>query len=41
MKELFRGYVIKYWNRVEFNTKKYHKLNRIVIKKCVEYYVRY
>ena len=41
MKELFHGYVVKDWDRVEFNMNKYHELNRIIAKKWMEYYVIY
>ena len=41
MKELFHRYEVKDWDGVEFNINKYHELNRIVVKKCIEYYVRY
>ena len=40
MRELFRRYAVKDWSRVEFSMNKYHKLNRIVTKKCVEYCIR-
>ena len=40
MKELFRGYIVQVWQGVEFNSVKYHELNRIVVRKCVEYYVK-
>jgi len=40
MKELFRGYIVQVWQGVEFNNVKYHELNRIVVRKCVEYYVK-
>ena len=39
MKDLFRGYVVKYWKGVELNTNKHHELNKMVVKKCVECYV--
>jgi len=40
MKELFRGYIVQVWNGVQLNSVKYHELNRIVVRKCVEYYVK-
>ena len=40
MKELFRGYVVKVWFGVQFNSLKYHNLNKIIAKKCVEYYLQ-
>ena len=38
MKDLFRGYVVKVQKGINFSSKKYTKLNKIVIKHCVKYY---
>jgi hypothetical protein len=38
MKELFRGYVIINWMETDFNSKKYRKLNKILVRQCVHYY---
>ena len=40
MKELFRGYVMVVWEGTDLNSKKYRVLNKIVVKKCVEFYVK-
>jgi len=40
MKELFRGYIVKVWFGTQFNSLKYHNLNKIIAKKCVEYYLK-
>ena len=38
-KVLFKGYVIKNWYKANFNATKYAKLNKILIKRCVKYYL--
>ena len=40
MKELFRGFVVKVWFGVQLNDPKYHHLNKIIVKKCVNYYLQ-
>ena len=41
MQELFRGYVAVVWEGTNLNSKKYRMLNKIVAKKCVEFYMKY
>ena len=38
MKELFRGHVVRDWEGADHNEMKHRQLNKIVVKKCVEYY---
>jgi len=38
MKELFRGYVVIDWEGTNLRTKKYKELNKIIVKRCVQYY---
>ena len=38
MKELFRGYVVLDWLEVDLRCRKYKKFNKIVVKRCVEFY---
>ena len=40
MKELFRGHMVVDWERVQINSAKHRALNKIVVKKCVEYYMK-
>ena len=40
MKELFRGHDAKAWKGVDFSRMKYKELNKIVVVKCVECYVK-
>ena len=40
-KVLFRSYVIKNWQEANFNITKYVKLNKILIKQCIQYYLEY
>ena len=40
IKELFRGYVVVVWEGTNLNSKKYRMLNKIVAKKCVEFYMK-
>ena len=40
IKELFQGYVVKVWIGVNISSDKYRKLNKIVVRKCVEFYVK-
>ena len=40
MKELFRRCTVKAWKGVHFSTIKYREVNKIVVIKCVEYYVK-
>ena len=40
MKELFRGHVVKAWKVVDFSTTKHREVNKIVVTKCVECYVK-
>ena len=39
MMKLFCGYVVRDQEGVDHNTKKCKELNKIVIKKCIEYYI--
>ena len=41
MKELFRGCIVKEWKGVDFSTIKHREVNKTVIIKCVECYVKY
>jgi len=41
MKELFRGYDVVVWKGTDLNSKKYRVLNKIVVKKCMEFYMKY
>ena len=38
MQELFRGYVVKVQNGVDFSRDNYRSLNKILVKYCVYYY---
>jgi hypothetical protein len=38
MKDLFRGYVIKNWKETDFNSRKYRRLNKVLVRQCVWYY---
>ena len=38
MQELFRGYVVIDWEGINLKSSTYKKLNRIITKKCAEYY---
>ena len=38
-KTLFRSYMIKNYQEANFNIMKYRKLNKILIKQCVQYYL--
>ena len=40
MKELFRGYVIRDWMGLNFSTKKYRYVNKIIVSECVCFYDR-
>ena len=40
MKELFRGYVVAMWEGTNVNSKKFKTMNKIVVKRCVEHYVK-
>ena len=40
MQELFRGYVAVVWEGTNLNSKKYRTLNKIVPKKCIEFYMK-
>ena len=40
MKELFRGYVIRDWMGINFSTKKYRHVNKIIASECVYFYDR-
>ena len=40
MQELFRGYVVVVWEGTELRSKKYSVLNKIIAKKCMEFYVK-
>ena len=35
---LFRGYAVKVWKGIDFSSRKYHCLNKILIEHCVLYY---
>ena len=41
MQELFRGYVVIDWEGTNLKNEKYKKLNRISVKRCIEYYNKY
>ena len=38
MQELFRRYIVIDWERTNFGNKKYKDLNKIIVKRCVEFY---
>ena len=40
MKELFRGYVVVVQEGTDLNSRKYRTLNKIVAKKCIEFYMK-
>ena len=40
MKELFRGYVVIMWEGTNENSDKYRVMNKIVVNKCVNFYVQ-
>ena len=40
MRELFQGYIVVVWEGTDINIDKYRVLNKIVVKKCVEFYVK-
>ena len=40
MQELFRGHVAIDWEGTNLNTNKFKKLNKIIVRKCVEFYVK-
>ena len=40
MKELFRGCVVKMWEGTNANCNKYKVLNKIVVRRCAECYVK-
>ena len=40
MKELFRRCVVKAWKGVDFSRTKYKEVNKIVVIKCVECYMK-
>ena len=40
MKELFRGYIVKVWFGININSDIYRALNKVVVRKCVEFYVK-
>ena len=40
MKELFRGYIVVVWEGTNINSDKYKVLNKIVVQKCMEFYVK-
>ena len=37
MRSLFRGYVVKVWKGSDFSIRKYHHLNKILAKHCMNY----
>ena len=39
IKELFCGYVVKVWTVVDMSSNKHRKLNKIVVRKCIEFYI--
>ena len=41
IKELFRGYIAKVWHGTKFALTKYQELNKIIIKECIAYYMKY
>ena len=41
MQELLRGCAVIDWERAGLNSKRHRLLNTIVVKKCVEFYVKY
>jgi len=38
MRELFRGFVVIDWEGTNFGSRKYRKVNKIIVQRCVEYY---
>ena len=41
MQELFCGHAVIDWEGTILNTKKFKKLNKIIVRKCVEFHVKY
>ena len=41
MQELFRGHVVIDWKGTTLNTTKCKKLNQIIVRKCVEFHVKW
>ena len=40
MNELFRGYVVVVWEGTNITSNKYRVLNAIVVRKCIEFYMK-
>ena len=40
LQHLFRGYAVKVWTDLDFNFSRFNRLNKILIKYCVVYYVK-
>ena len=40
MQQLFCRYVVKVWKGSNFNQEKYHSLNKIIVRHCVQYYIK-
>ena len=38
IKQLFRGFIIKNWLGMNFNTIKYYNMNKVVVSMCVLHY---
>jgi len=38
MRDLFRGYIVKVCKGVDFSYEKYHSLNKILVRCCVQFY---
>ena len=40
MKELFWGHVVKVWIGTDMSSDNYRTLNKIAVRKCVEFYIK-
>lgn len=41
IRDLFRGFVVKVWKGVDFSYEKYHSLNKILVRHCIQFYNEY
>ena len=41
IKHLFRDYIVKVWQGENFSSNRYHELNKIIVRNCIEYYMIY
>ena len=41
LQHLFRGYIVKVQMASDFSSSRFNRLNKILIKHCVAYYVKY